>query len=87
MRKLHWNGDHRSHNGETALGFLRDHCYGDHSKEAMAGDYDGVMARLAKNLHLDTSFQQYAALEDRAEAFVKIALASGWLIEGRPPRL
>lgn len=84
--RMHWNGDDKYLAGATALDLLRDHCHGDHSKEAMAGDYDGVMARLAKSLHLDTSFQQHATLEERCDAFVKIAKEANWLIDGMPPR-
>jgi hypothetical protein len=74
--------------GATPLDVLRYHCQGDHSAEAQRGDIDGVMQRLAKTFHLDASYASLPTLEERAAAFVKIAIDEGLLVDlsVTPPR-
>jgi hypothetical protein len=67
--------------GKTALDCLRMHCHGDHSVEGQRGDVDGVMRRIATTFQIDQSFAALSTLEERCEAFVKIALAEGLLVD------
>jgi hypothetical protein len=81
MMKLRFAEDDRVMRGATALDCLRCHCQGDHSAEAQRGDIDGVMKRLAATFQLDPSYVAPTTLEERAAAFVTIALACGLLVD------
>jgi hypothetical protein len=80
--RLRFAGEDKSRmRGKTALDCLRYHCHGDHSPEGQRGDVDGVMKRLTDIFKLDTSYASLPTLEERCEAFVKIALKDGLLID------
>lgn len=64
-----------------ALDCLRYHCHEDHSTEGRRGDVDGVMKRLAEAFTLDSSYASLPTVEERATAFVKIALEHGLLVD------
>lgn len=78
--RLRFAGDDRPMFGRTALECLRYHCHGDHSTEAIRGDIDGVMKRLAKMFAIDAYYTALSNLEERCSAFVELALANGVLI-------
>lgn len=79
--RLRWSGDDRPMFGKTALDCLRYHCGGDHSTEARRGDIDGVMKRIATTFQIDQSFVKLPTLDARCDAFVKIALDCGLLVD------
>ena len=79
--RLRWSGDDRKMAGKTALDCLRMHCHGDHSVEGQRGDVDGVMKRIATTFQIDQSFAALPTLEERCDAFVKIALDCGLLVD------
>jgi hypothetical protein len=81
--RLRFAGDDRRLLGQTALDCLRYHCHGDHSAEGRRGDVDGVMKRLAEAFTLDSSYASLPTMEERAAAFVKIALDHGLLVDMR----
>lgn len=78
---LRFAGDDRILRGETALDCLHYHGHGDHSAAARRGDIDGVMKRIAETFQLDQSFASLPTLEERCDAFVKIALKDGLLVD------
>jgi len=79
--KLRWAELDRVLRGATALDCLLHHCRGDHSAAARRGDVDGVMKRLADTFQLDASYAALPTLEERCEAFVKIGIAAGILVD------
>lgn len=80
--KLRWAGDDKSRlRGTTALDCFRFHCHSDHSPEGRRGDVDGVMKRIATTFQLDASYAELPTLEERCEAFVKVAIAHGILFD------
>lgn len=83
--KMRWAGDDKILRGATALDCLRYHCHGDHSAAGQRGDVDGVMKRIAETFQLDQSYASLATLEERAVAFVAIAIGRGVLIDATAP--
>ena len=83
--KLRWAGDDHFLRGATALDCLRYHCRSDHSAEGRRGDVDGVMKRIADTFQLDASYASLPTLEERATAFVQVAIARHVLIDASPP--
>lgn len=79
--RLRFSGDDRKMHGKTALDCLRMHCHSDHSAEGRRGDVDGVMRRLAEMFRLAASYARHPTLDERAAAFVKIALDDGLLVD------
>ena len=83
--KLRWAGDDKIMLGTSALDCLRYHCHGDHSAEARHGDIDGVMKRIGETFQIDPSYATRSTLEERCEAFVKIAIACGLIVDVSAP--